>query len=540
MMDTEQALEEVFVGYNSASVPDQTPYAEELLQKAPNSNRLYASFQSYNKQFVESTNPIVRWNNSQIEATSRLVIDSWDASDKKSGENEKRNKNTALFSWSSSDAYIEARKRELQLQRGEFVAPTPKNTDPQMPKEFVSAGITIIPPSESITNKLTRVVDMEANKFIHSRIQAIKAHHTDQMNKQMHARKIRDHETQLKKLKLKEDEYERQLQALSLEHKNGPGFFNTLFGLSKPVIEEALGSESVDDKGDKRNEKKNKSKRFSFMPRIKRKDTEDASFTDSREETPETADKDSGVLNEEQSPEETKESKGSGSTSEPRKESKKTNAKRTHSSNEKKSESTEKSTNSKTDPSDRKSHPSQKIDPTDKKRTDSNHEIKSSHVRTDSNHEIESSRVRTDSNYDRTDSNYDRTESSHVRTESSHSQPSIPKGAHSAKLPSDLSPQKLTAAPSMDAFAALDHVFGDNASDEFDEFTSSSPTPPTEVKLTRKFIPLGENMLQMNGTTKKSDIHEDLLDIFGGPPAKRANNDVPRGGSVEDLLNLDD
>lgn len=81
-------------------------------------------------------------------------------------------------------------------------------------------------PKESITNKLNRIVDRESNKFIHKRIQLIKAHHSEQISKEIHERKRKDHERHLNKLKEKEEEYERALQAATSEQGKQNGFLD--------------------------------------------------------------------------------------------------------------------------------------------------------------------------------------------------------------------------------------------------------------------------------------------------------------------------
>lgn len=231
-------MDTLFKGYpelDEESTEDN--YTEKLLHLSNKSNKYYSSFQSYNKQFIESQGgTIVRWSNSAIESTSRIFIDSWEASDhkklsdKSDKSKDKFSNGTALFSWSSSDAYVEKRKRELQIQRGELVKEAILNKTETTPTAKQTPHT-----KESMTYKLNLIAEREANKFVHSRIQLIKEHHSDEMNKQIHDRRRKDHEMHLKKLKLKEEEYDRQLQALSLENKsNGTAsaFFNSLFGLS--------------------------------------------------------------------------------------------------------------------------------------------------------------------------------------------------------------------------------------------------------------------------------------------------------------------
>lgn len=232
-------------------------YPELILQQSEHGNKYYSSFQSHSKQFMTgdqlSNNKILRWSDSTIEQTQKLILDHWGSNnDIKEGNNNNKQKPSttttgslranALFSWSSSDAYIEARKKELRRLKGDsnikrhdlskssngHIADTEEDNK----KTKLQESLNIAFPKQSINNKLNRIVEAESNKFIHARIQRIKKHHNDEMSKQIHERKRRDHEEYLRKLKIKEEEYEKSIQAAIEANQNKPGFFGSLFGFN--------------------------------------------------------------------------------------------------------------------------------------------------------------------------------------------------------------------------------------------------------------------------------------------------------------------
>ncbi|ODV81649.1 uncharacterized protein CANTADRAFT_3735 [Suhomyces tanzawaensis NRRL Y-17324] len=290
-LDQYQLTQKIF---QDVQFPDETyhlttRYPEALLQESANANKYYGSFQRYTHQFINQNTPggLVRWSNSSIESNQRQIVGSWLGADIKDskiqpakGHRKPTSAPSGLFTWSSGDSYIKARKLELQIKRGELLQDTsqPVTTaaqeeDPQgNPRSIVKINRS----KESISNKLNRVVEIESNKFIHARIQVIKAHHSEEISKQIHERKRRDHEVHLLKLKLKEEEYEKELKAATIEQNKQGGFFNTLFGFNAantngdaaPPAAENLPSTPTNAIPPK-SSKGSKSKRFSFLPGTK-------------------------------------------------------------------------------------------------------------------------------------------------------------------------------------------------------------------------------------------------------------------------------
>lgn len=259
---------------NGDNIDQYHIYPELILQKAEHANKYYSSFQSHTKQFIpedslSSHTKILRWSDSTIEQTRKLILDHWgrDRGTKKddnrhtSVSTKGSSRHNALFSWSSSDAYIQARKKELRRRKG----------DPNGTKEHDSSGgkkhnssrsmnrngspdeehsnaadlqekLNIKFPPTSINNKLNRIIETESHKFVHSRIQQMRKHHSDEMSKQIHERKRRDHEEYLRKLKLKEEEYEKSIQAAMEANQNKTGFFGSLFGFNSTPSASSHGS----------------------------------------------------------------------------------------------------------------------------------------------------------------------------------------------------------------------------------------------------------------------------------------------------------
>lgn len=272
----------LFQGDSFEFGPETLPaiYPESLLLQTPQGNKYYGSFQSYNKQFIggTSTGSIVRWANSSIESNQRRIVGKWLGTELKPSISSDLHSSTkkhtgsrstanALFSWSSGDSYIAARKRELQAEMGLERPDTPGSGDePPNPDSSVSTA-----PVESAQNKLNRIIEMESNKFIHARIQLIKAHHSDQINKQIHERKRKDHEAHLSKLRIKEAEYDAQLEAaLADQNLNKQGFLGSLFGFSS--VASGIPTSELKDELDTTtgtidgNSTPNRNKRYSFLP----------------------------------------------------------------------------------------------------------------------------------------------------------------------------------------------------------------------------------------------------------------------------------
>lgn len=241
----------LFDGVQFPSVEVQrSQYPEAILQLTAHGNKYYGSFQSYSKQFIpDESRGMVRWPNSTIESTQRTIINAWSGSDDTTKQknlgtpggasgnslSKSLGKANKLFKWSSGDAYIEARKQELQRRKGAVhanVDDMEKLSIETPSKSPAKRAIKITVPKESVINNLNRAVEAESNKFIHSRIQKIKHHHSEAIKKQIHERKRHDHELHLKRLKMKEEEYERELQASLASQQKQSGFLGSLFGFS--------------------------------------------------------------------------------------------------------------------------------------------------------------------------------------------------------------------------------------------------------------------------------------------------------------------
>lgn len=211
-------------------------YSETILHLAAKANRCYSLLQSNTRLFVEtaSSKPVVRFADSRLADLLRMKVAAWDESDElgrdwPSGPTYALLGTSAaanlLFSWSSGDKYIAARKLELEKKKDDAADAKP----PVLPQKFR--------PTQSFSQRLNLVVEKESNRFIQDRISVIKAHHTKQASRKVDARKKKDHEMHLRRLRMKEDEYERELQAaIALQTSSRHnGFFSSLFGIHKPM-----------------------------------------------------------------------------------------------------------------------------------------------------------------------------------------------------------------------------------------------------------------------------------------------------------------
>ncbi|CAH2354127.1 hypothetical protein CLIB1423_14S02718 [[Candida] railenensis] len=268
----------------STSATPRTPYTypEAILQQTDNANRYYFQFQSFQRQFIQedqdSLNKSMRWSSkSKIQQTSKKIIEDWLISEQKGRtietENEVKKVSPAntLFSWSSGDSYIQERRRQIEERKRKSkhaaaaangtTTKTVNEKKPENDKELTSKTVKKkAAPKESIASKLNRTIEAESNKFIHARIQKIKAHHNEQISKKIHERKRKDHENHLMRLKLKEEEYEKGL-LLNANSKQGGGFFGTIFGFNNtpsgskkeiPEGSEIIGTSSITEKTNSR------------------------------------------------------------------------------------------------------------------------------------------------------------------------------------------------------------------------------------------------------------------------------------------------
>lgn len=263
-VDLNEMIHILFDDYDSNSPNDIEPvrYPELILQESNKGNKLYSCFQSYNRQFINDSNAttstkqgdIVRWNGSSMEMSMGIILDNW-LNQSSTGQQGSKSSSTklkksisranALFTWASTDEYIEERKKELRRLRkiNNLEDKEDKPVEPEeeeevkvmseedIRKQELTDNLHITFPKSSINNKLNRLIEIESNKFVHLRIQRIKAHYSEQMAKQINERKRKDQELHLKKLKLKEEEYERDMMLQNqMKSSSAGGFLGTLFG----------------------------------------------------------------------------------------------------------------------------------------------------------------------------------------------------------------------------------------------------------------------------------------------------------------------
>ncbi|EGV63220.1 hypothetical protein PSN45_004506 [Yamadazyma tenuis] len=266
-------------------------YPELILQESQHGMKYHSSFQRHNRQFIQNAGetPLVRWRNSHIEQLQQQVVEqsfmgSKVSSQKGISKTFSRPASNALFSWSSDEAYIEARKSEL-LKRGRkisgaFLKSNDKDSEIEMP-EVSSAPLTeslidrvnLKIPEASMIKKLNSVIDTESNRFVHQRIQIIKTHHSKQISKKINERKRKDHEIHLQRLKLKEEQYEREMRAATEDKEKEKstkflGLFNFSHSDTTNVNVETKEPTSPNGTTDKNRITVDKNKqRFSFLPK---------------------------------------------------------------------------------------------------------------------------------------------------------------------------------------------------------------------------------------------------------------------------------
>lgn len=312
--------------------PQSVEYPEALLQTTDNANKYYNGFQRYTRQFIETdTGGVVRWHDSKLEATERQIVESWLGTEvnKRTTQDKKQpsaaiSKANKLFKWSSGDAYIFARKHELKMKKGaielngvDVSTEANSETNKSQGSDNKSA-IKIQVPGESVTNNLNRAIEIESNNFIHARIQKIKAHHSEAIEKQIHERKKVDHELHLQRLRLKEEEYERAMEASLAAQQKQPGFLGSLFGFAASTPQQnltqhpdtsSLALDSTPQTASSTNT--NKSKRFSFLPTFGKSDAplkQDLPSTDAVDEI-EKGDNEEEVTESKRSPDKSAEPK---------------------------------------------------------------------------------------------------------------------------------------------------------------------------------------------------------------------------------------
>lgn len=231
----------------SPAIHHERVYPELLLHQAPHAAQYYGSLQQFTRQFVdeESHRSIVQFSSSKLEQLLREKVNAWNSNDSEARLNSADRDMTvsvpvssnsavnSLFSWSTSDSSIAARKR--QLQERSATSPSLNGRDSNATESRPSLPLPAPRlPKALVMQRLTHVIEKESNRFIQDRIEVIKAHHRREASKKIDERKRKDHEMHLQRIKRKEEEYERSLKAaIALQNMNRQsGFFGTLFGLS--------------------------------------------------------------------------------------------------------------------------------------------------------------------------------------------------------------------------------------------------------------------------------------------------------------------
>lgn len=233
--EIEELIDKLFSSPDSESSSEVDPhiYPEQLLHLAPQGNKFYHSLQQCKRQFIDDLleGSIINFNNSHLKSLLMKKVRSWEGSDAAVSETLVSEQvpsvlktANALFAWSSGDLYIRARKEQLRSQSKSPVpvtSPT-KATFPAVRKP-------------SFPVRLHQVVDSESHKFIQDRIDVIKAQRLEQASKRVSERKQRDHDRYMERMRKKEEEYDKALNAaikLKRESKN-QNFFGTLFSFGK-------------------------------------------------------------------------------------------------------------------------------------------------------------------------------------------------------------------------------------------------------------------------------------------------------------------
>lgn len=237
-------------------------YPELMLHQATHATQYYSSLQQYTRQFVTqpSQNQVVQFQHSQLDTSLREKVNSWDNHEflstskgvSASSKGSTTSTASSLFSWSTSDTLIAARKRQLQERSAHSQSSSgtsdvkhdlkngPKSVSQSSETDSHVTKASSLPKAHKgkhrgplVMQNLARVVEKESSRFIQDRIDVIKAHHTKEVLKIIDERKRRDHEMHLRRIKRKEEEYERSLRAaIALQNMNRQsGFFGSLFGL---------------------------------------------------------------------------------------------------------------------------------------------------------------------------------------------------------------------------------------------------------------------------------------------------------------------
>lgn len=228
----------------AAKIAEEPVYAEALLHQTPNANKYYVSFQRYTRQFIddkEEACAILQPSSSKITTTSKQIVQGWDELEHLRLEGDKASTilesaaANSLFSWASGDAYIAARKLELQRKNASNGGDNPhKSAEMSTSSSVASLRLPTLAPQKkvSFTQRLHKTIESESAKFIQDRIDLIKLHHQRQASQRVDDRKREDHEMHIRRVKLKEEKYANALKAAIAQQntKRNSGFFGSLFG----------------------------------------------------------------------------------------------------------------------------------------------------------------------------------------------------------------------------------------------------------------------------------------------------------------------
>lgn len=238
--EVESLIDKLFSEIESEALPESDAadphiYPEQLLHMAPQGNKYYHALQQYKRQFLDDSleGRVIGFSHSNLNNLQRQKVGSWDGHAVEITEKYTPSKTipsllktaNALFAWSSGDDHIRARKEELQSRSG---SPAPVSS----PTRPLSVNKSRTP---SFPVRLHQIVEKESNKFIQDRINLIEAHRLEQASKRVSERKQRDHDRYLERMRKKEEEDSKALNAaikLKRESKN-QNFFGTLFSFAK-------------------------------------------------------------------------------------------------------------------------------------------------------------------------------------------------------------------------------------------------------------------------------------------------------------------
>lgn len=246
--EQEELLDQVFSTWPSPPDPPATfqerVYPELLLHQAPHAGQYYGSLQQVARQFDDDSKNIMNFASCNLGSRLREKVHAWDSIDSEGPNTSKEQESNpgtmssrsganSLFSWSTSDTLIAARKRQLQERSTVSLS---LNGSISNGSELVDLPLPSMAGSRRLAmRQLPRIVEAESDKFIQDRIDIIKAHHKNEASKKIDERKRRDHEMHLQRIKRKEAEYERSLRAaIALQSTNRlSGFFGSIFGILK-------------------------------------------------------------------------------------------------------------------------------------------------------------------------------------------------------------------------------------------------------------------------------------------------------------------